>query len=104
MRQLSDREFIDEWLRFFGVTTGVRLLGWCALSVIGAPRGVQGDAGRRWLIEHGAGAPSTRYRNVHALLRFRDHLVSRGYDLGPLRGSDVPVMRRMYGLVKGSAE
>ncbi len=89
MRVLNDREFADEWIRFFGVTTGVRLLGWAAMSVIGSPAG----ADRRWLLEHGWGAVSTRYRNVAELVRFRDHLLAEGIALFSAEGSDSPMLR-----------
>lgn len=89
MKVLSEFEFIGEWMRFFGPTTGSRLLGWVSLSVIGAP----GDADRRWLMAHGWGSEATRYRNVAHLVRFRDSLALRGispYDMeeatwGPAR-------------------
>lgn len=89
MKVLNDREFADEWIRFFGLTTGVRLLGWAAMSVIGAP----GDADRRWLIDHGWGSVATRYRNVAHLERFRDHLQGEGFAVFTAEGSDSPMVR-----------
>jgi len=88
VKVLNDREFADEWIRFFGVTTGVRLLGWAAISAIGAPE----DADRRWLLVHGWGAMSTRYRNVNQLSRFREHLRAQGLSAATVEGSDAPMV------------
>lgn len=86
---LTDREFAEEWIKFFGVTTGVRLLGWTAISVIGAPA----DADRRWLLEHGWGHLSTRYRNVNQLVRFREYLEAEGMTVFSTDGGDPPMVR-----------
>lgn len=73
MRVLNDLEFAAEWMSFFGVVTGLRVLGWAAASVIGAPP----DADRAWLLKHGFGHESTRYRNVNHLVAFADSLRAR---------------------------
>lgn len=83
MRVLSEREFIEEWVRFFGLQTGVSLLGWCVLSVVGAPKG----ADHLWLIRHGALSPATRYRNVNRLRAFGVDLARRGLSANEVKES-----------------
>lgn len=78
MRVLTDREFMAEWFGFFGVTKGVSALGWCVASAIGAPV----DADRRWMLGHGFGSQSTRYKRVRELLEFREYLAAKGVSLG----------------------
>lgn len=84
---MSDRELVEEWFRFFGLTTGVRLMGWCAVMGIYAPD----DADRRWIIEHGFGGVSTRYANVKRLEAFAASLRERGLSLD--NGSDEAFIR-----------
>lgn len=77
MKVLTDAELVREWMSYFGVTTGSRLLGWCVLTVVPMPRGTVVDA--RALIEHGSGSISTRYRNLHHLQGFKAHLEEQGF-------------------------
>lgn len=72
-RELTDRELAEEWIRFFGVTTGVRLLGWCAMTALRLGE----DFSEREIIEHGWGSLSTRYRNVAHLKDFRAYMAKR---------------------------
>ena len=96
MKVLSDGEFAVEWLRFFGPIRGVRLLGWASLSVSGAPI----DADRAWLLEHGVGSVSTRYRNLSELRRFAAELESRGLSAAPMKGQVAAPARYLIGAVK----
>lgn len=76
MKDLTDTELIREWMSFFGLTTGSRLLGWCVLTGVLMPAGV--EPSERALIQHGWGAVSTRYRNVDHLKGFNASLEARG--------------------------
>jgi hypothetical protein len=90
VRVLSEREFMEQWIRFFGIGTGSALLGWCVMSVVGAPR----DADHSWLIQHGALSPATRYRNVARLRAFAAHLESQGLAANEVKeGKSAPYLR-----------
>lgn len=80
MKVLSDRELMGEWLGFFGVRTGLRLLGWCAATAVLMP-GPSSEWDRRALLHYSWGALSTRYDNVHRLEAFAGYMVEHGWRL-----------------------
>lgn len=80
MKVLTDRELMTEWIRFFGVGTGLRVLGWCAATAALMPLG-DPEVDRRALLRYGWGSVSTRYRNVGRLEEFSAHMVEQGMRL-----------------------
>lgn len=93
MKSLSDREFVREWMAFFGPTTGARLLGWCVLTGVRMPDDAPVD--ERSLIDFGWGAPSTRYRNVGYLKRFKAYMDEKGFVLAEEAEGDVAAPARL---------
>ena len=71
--RMTDVEFLREWLRFYGATTGYTLLGWLLASAVQA-----GSVDELALRDHGVGNRSTRYRHVAQLRRFALDLKARG--------------------------
>lgn len=79
-RVVGDEELMREWFAFFGVTTGVRLLGWTtatAVRLIVAGRPPSED-GPEVLLRYGWGSRATRYRNVKHLHAFAEALREKG--------------------------
>lgn len=76
MKALTDRQLAEAWLGFFGVTTGVRLMGWCAITEMRIP---PGEGGRDAILRYGQGHLTTRYRNLHHLEAFVALMARRGW-------------------------
>lgn len=74
MRELSDKQFSDEWMGYFGFVEGIKIMGWCLwMSAQGARSFndvrlvVAGRKGNRGLSRRES------YRNLLALRKFREH-------------------------------
>jgi hypothetical protein len=94
MKKLGDRELLEAWMGFFGVTTGLRLLGWCAVTGLRLPEG----ATERDLLTLGQGVQSSRYANVARLKAFARFMAERG----ELVGHESDDAWRVVGLVRAA--
>jgi hypothetical protein len=89
---LTDKEFMADWLAYFGTSTGPKLLGWLVLAHL-----LGSDLTERSLLNTGPMHLATRYRHVAELRGYAENLRARGLLVGasePVNG----ILRGMHGL------
>jgi hypothetical protein len=89
---LTDREFAEDWMRYFGSTRGPVLWGWLVLaSILGS------DLSERDLLRHGPMSRATRYRHIEYLKGYAASLKARGLMVEEREGLEV-IARGIAGL------
>jgi hypothetical protein len=89
---LTDREFVEDWFRYFGSTRGPVLWGWLVAAAV-----MGNDLTERELLEHGPMSRATRYRHVEYLKGYAASLKARGLVVEEREGLEV-IARGIAGL------